>query len=85
MYTFDNKEQLIEFIQKDVLTSSEALEFLRITRSRLSQLLKNEKIVPNVPGKIVCSFAKIWRNEKLYKRNKQRIIARMTKKMGEVI
>lgn len=46
MYTFDNKEQLIEFIQKDVLTSSEAVEFLGITRGRLSQLIKNEKIVP---------------------------------------
>ncbi|PAD20831.1 hypothetical protein CHH64_11650 [Terribacillus saccharophilus] len=69
MYIFDNKEQLIEFIQKDVLTSSEAVEFLGITRGRLSQLLKNENIVPNVPGKIICSFTKIWRNEKLYKRN----------------
>lgn len=46
MYTFDNKEQLIEFIQKNVLTSSETVEFLGITRGRLSQLIKNEKIVP---------------------------------------
>ncbi|MFP7171963.1 DNA-binding protein [Terribacillus halophilus] len=46
MYRFENKEQLIQFLQQNVLTSSEAIEFLGITRGRLSQLIKSEKIVP---------------------------------------
>ncbi|QYY44803.1 helix-turn-helix domain-containing protein (plasmid) [Aneurinibacillus thermoaerophilus] len=45
-YNFDTKEQLKKFIADEVLNSAEAIEYLGISRARLSQLIKDEKLIP---------------------------------------
>ncbi|MGG3911256.1 DNA-binding protein [Peribacillus simplex] len=42
MEKFDPKQ----FVMEEVLTSTECIELLGITRARLSALIKNKKIVP---------------------------------------
>ena len=46
MYQFKNDQELKNFIEKQVLTSKETVEFLGITRQRLSTLIKNGKLFP---------------------------------------
>lgn len=46
MISFDNYEQMKEFISNEVLVTSEATKFLNISSQRLHQLIQNGKIVP---------------------------------------
>jgi|GEM_PF-961444 len=39
-------ESLRKFIQEEVLTTPEAIELLGVTRARISQLIRNGKLVP---------------------------------------
>ncbi|AMA71430.1 helix-turn-helix domain-containing protein [Aneurinibacillus thermoaerophilus] len=45
-YTFNSTKELKQFIAKEVLSSAEAIEYLGISRARLSQLIKNGKLIP---------------------------------------
>lgn len=45
-YKINNKEEFIEFVKTEVLTSSEALELLEVSRQSLNSLVKRGKIVP---------------------------------------
>lgn len=46
MYRFDDEEELKQFIADHILSSSEATEFLGISRARLSTMIKEEKLKP---------------------------------------
>jgi len=46
MYRIDNKNKFIKLVQSEVLTSTEVLEELQISRQALSSLVKREKLVP---------------------------------------
>ncbi|WP_421663690.1 helix-turn-helix domain-containing protein [Lysinibacillus telephonicus] len=45
-YNFQNKEEFIKLVQSEVLTSSEVLDILGITRQSLNSLVKRGKITP---------------------------------------
>ncbi|WP_420870474.1 helix-turn-helix domain-containing protein [Halalkalibacterium halodurans] len=45
-YEFNSKQELLEFVSREVLTTSEATKFLGITRQRMSKLINDGKIVP---------------------------------------
>ena len=45
-YNIQNKEDFVKLVQSEVLTTSEVLEILGISRQTLSSLVKREKIVP---------------------------------------
>lgn len=45
-YKVDNKEGFIKLVQTEILTSSEVLEELQISRQSLNSLVKREKLVP---------------------------------------
>lgn len=44
--TMLNREEKLKFIQEEVFTSPEAIEFLGISRARLSSSIKSGKIKP---------------------------------------
>ncbi|MDQ0340282.1 hypothetical protein J2S00_003087 [Caldalkalibacillus uzonensis] len=46
MYQFKDRDDLRKFIQENVLNSSEAREFLEISRVRLSQMISDGKLEP---------------------------------------
>ncbi|MEY8844109.1 helix-turn-helix domain-containing protein [Bacillus safensis] len=46
VYHLKNRQQVEDFIQNEVLTSSEAQEILEVNKQRMSQLLKNDRIRP---------------------------------------
>lgn len=45
-YNFETIEELRAFISEEVLNSTEAIEYLGISRARLSVLIKDEKLIP---------------------------------------
>ncbi len=45
-YKINNKDEFISLVKTDVLTSSEALELLEVSRQSLNSLVKRGKIVP---------------------------------------
>lgn len=46
MYVFDTEEKLKDFIRENILTSSEVVEFLGISRARMSTMIKTGKLEP---------------------------------------
>ena len=46
MYSFKTKDDLLKFIASEVLTTSEAREYLGCSRQYLSQLIKEKKLMP---------------------------------------
>ncbi|MFF2176435.1 MarR family transcriptional regulator [Lysinibacillus sp. NPDC058147] len=45
-YSFNTKDEFIKLAQSEILTSSEVLDELQISRQALSSLVKREKLVP---------------------------------------
>ncbi|MGE7691318.1 DNA-binding protein [Lysinibacillus sp. NPDC097214] len=43
-YTFRSTEELLEFLNEELLSASEAAELLEISKARLGQLVKNGKL-----------------------------------------
>lgn len=43
---FSSREELKAFLSEEVLTSSEAIQILGISRARLSTMIKDGKIIP---------------------------------------
>ena len=46
MYKFETKEELIEFINNEILNTTEALDILGCSRQNLNVMIKKEKITP---------------------------------------
>ncbi len=46
MYTFDSREQLLEWISKNVISTAEATEIMGCTRQNLHGFVKNGKLAP---------------------------------------
>ena len=46
MYYFKSNEELIKYLRENVLSTSEAYEYLGITRQGLNKLVKRGKIIP---------------------------------------
>ncbi|MGR6008167.1 DNA-binding protein [Bacillus cereus] len=46
MYKFETKEELIRFINDEIINTSEALDILGCSRQNLNKMIKNEKIIP---------------------------------------
>jgi len=46
MYSFKDRDELRTFIASEVLTTSEAIELLGVTRQRLHQMVKAGKLIP---------------------------------------
>ncbi|WP_345822050.1 DNA-binding protein [Bacillus pumilus] len=45
-YHLKNRQQVEDFIQNEVLTSTETQEFLNVNKQRMSKLLNNDRIQP---------------------------------------
>ncbi|MGG2114033.1 helix-turn-helix domain-containing protein [Lysinibacillus pakistanensis] len=45
-YKVDNKDEFIKLVQTEILTTSEVLEELQISRQALNSLVKRGKLVP---------------------------------------
>lgn len=45
-YSFNSKEGFIKLVQTEILTSSEVLEELQISRQSLNSLVKRGKLIP---------------------------------------
>ncbi|MGE6516624.1 helix-turn-helix transcriptional regulator [Lysinibacillus sphaericus] len=45
-YSFNTKDEFIKLVQSEILTTSEVLEELQITRQALNSLVKRGKLVP---------------------------------------
>jgi len=45
-YSFNTRDEFIKLVQSEILTSSEVLDELQISRQALSSLVKREKLVP---------------------------------------
>lgn len=46
MYRFNDKEELLDFIRNEVLTTQEAIEYLEVTPQAFSSLVKRKKVIP---------------------------------------
>lgn len=46
MYTFNSREELVEFVQKEIINTTEALDILQCSRQNLNNLVKREVITP---------------------------------------
>ncbi|PFD95464.1 DNA-binding protein [Bacillus cereus] len=46
MYKFETKEELIRFINDEIVNTSEALDILGCSRKNLNMMIKKEKIKP---------------------------------------
>lgn len=46
MYKFETKEELIRFINDEIVNTSEALDILGCSRQNLNMMIKKEKITP---------------------------------------
>jgi len=66
-YNFTSREDLEKFIQTEILTSSEALEYLGISRQALNSLVKRGKLAPIKEEKTTKLFFK----EDLMKRERK--------------
>jgi len=45
-YCFKDTQELKDFLEKEVLTSSETIELLGVSRQTLHSLVKREKLIP---------------------------------------
>ncbi|MDU0073255.1 helix-turn-helix domain-containing protein [Bacillus sp. FSL M8-0052] len=45
-YHLKNRQEVEDFVRREVLTTNEAAELLGITRARMSQLINNGKLNP---------------------------------------
>jgi predicted XRE-type DNA-binding protein len=45
-YHLNSRQEVEDFVRNEVLSSSETMEILGITRARLSQLVKADKLIP---------------------------------------
>ncbi|MFY0163794.1 MULTISPECIES: DNA-binding protein [Bacillus cereus group] len=46
MYNFESKEELIKFVNDEIVNTSEALEILECSRQNLNKLVKSGTLVP---------------------------------------
>lgn len=46
MYNFETKEELIKFVNDEIVNTSEALEILECSRQNLNKLVKTGTLVP---------------------------------------
>jgi hypothetical protein len=46
MYTFNSREELAEFVQNEIINTTEALDILKCSRQNLNNLVKREVITP---------------------------------------
>ncbi|PFV09975.1 DNA-binding protein [Bacillus cereus] len=46
MYKFETKDDLISFIQSEIINTSEALEILGCSRQNLNQMVQKERVKP---------------------------------------
>ncbi|HGH1669907.1 DNA-binding protein [Bacillus thuringiensis] len=46
MYNFETKEELINFVNDEIVNTSEALEILECSRQNLNKLVKSGTLVP---------------------------------------
>lgn len=46
MYNFETKEELIKFVNDEIVNTSEALEILECSRQNLNKLVKSGALVP---------------------------------------
>lgn len=46
MYNFESKEELINFVNDEIVNTSEALEILECSRQNLNKLVKSGTLVP---------------------------------------
>ncbi|MEW5207857.1 DNA-binding protein [Bacillus cereus] len=46
MYNFETKEELIKFVNDEIVNTSEALEILECSRQNLNKLVKSGTLVP---------------------------------------
>lgn len=46
MYSFNSREELAEFVQNEIINTTEALEILQCSRQNLNELVKREVIIP---------------------------------------
>lgn len=58
MYQLETREDVKQFVDEYILTAAEVLELLNITRSRLNQLVKTERLIPLKQVTIVSLFWK---------------------------
>ncbi|EJQ92964.1 hypothetical protein BWGOE3_25190 [Bacillus mycoides] len=58
MYELETREDVKQFVDEYILTAAEVLELLNITRSRLNQLVKTERLIPLKQVTIVSLFWK---------------------------
>ncbi|MHC1750243.1 MAG: helix-turn-helix transcriptional regulator [Cellulosilyticaceae bacterium] len=59
-YNFDTKEQLIDFIRSEIITTAEATEFLGCSRQYLDELVSKGKITP---VKTINRVRLYWRDD----------------------
>ncbi|MFS1514533.1 DNA-binding protein [Chengkuizengella sp. SCS-71B] len=64
MYQFKDRKEIKEFIAAEVLTSAEVIDVLDISRARLSQMIKDGKIIPIKKTKRDSLFLKVEIEEK---------------------
>ncbi|WP_261797495.1 DNA-binding protein [Bacillus sp. COPE52] len=58
MHELGTREDVKQFVNEYILTSAEVLELLNITRSRLNQLVKTERLIPLKQVTIVSLYGK---------------------------
>ena len=46
MHTFKSREELVQFVQSEILNTTEALEILQCSRQNLNDLVKRNVITP---------------------------------------
>ncbi|MBT2615113.1 MULTISPECIES: DNA-binding protein [unclassified Bacillus (in: firmicutes)] len=46
MFTFNSREELAEFVQKEIINTTEALDILQCSRQNLNDLVKRNVITP---------------------------------------
>lgn len=57
-YHFESREDLEKFIRAEIFTSSEAIEYLGITRQALNAVVQRGKLVPIKEEKVTKLFFK---------------------------
>lgn len=59
-FNFDSKEQLITFIQSEIITTAEATELLNCSRQYLDELVSKGRIIP---VKTINRVRLYWRDD----------------------
>ncbi|MHA4310612.1 DNA-binding protein [Bacillus cereus] len=71
MYNFETKEELIKFVNDEIVNTSEALEILECSRQNLNKLVKSGTLVPikeMVRDKLFFKVDILNRKEKMRKK-----------------